>query len=108
MKIKIRPHDPGMLQEPDLYQMDGWLAELRDHGQAGPASDDHAQPAHGGDPRPEAMAEPEATAEPKPWPRRKPCRAGSHGRAEAMAAPEATAEPARAEAPAQLRIPCGL
>ena len=103
MKIKIRPHDPGMLQEPDLYQMDGWLAELRDHGQARPASDDHAQPAHGGDPRPqataapeamaapEATAEPEATAAPKPRPRWKP--RGTE--------PEATAEPARAEAPAQ-------
>ena len=64
MKIKIRPHDPGMLQEPDLYQMDGWLAEIRDDGQARPATDDHAQPAHGGDPRLQATAAPEATAEP--------------------------------------------
>jgi hypothetical protein len=64
MKIKIRPHDPGMLQEPDLLQMDGWLAELRDHGQAGSASDDRAESAHGGDPRPEVTADPEVMAEP--------------------------------------------
>jgi len=55
MKIKIRPHDPEMLQEPDWRQMNGWLAEIRD--------DDDAQPAPGGDPRPAATAEPEATAE---------------------------------------------
>lgn len=84
MKIKIRPHDPGMFQEPDLYQMDGWLAELRDDGQARSASDDHAQPAHGGDPRLQATAAPEAMAAPT-----------------AVAEPEAAAEPARAEAPAQ-------
>lgn len=96
MKIKIRPHDPGMFQEPDLYQMDGWLAELRDHGQARPASDDHAQPARGGDPwpqataAPEAMAAPLATAEPE-----------ATATPLATPAPQATAEPARAEAPAQ-------
>ena len=65
MKIKIRPDDPEMLQEPNWHQMDGWLAELRDDGHAQRASDDHVQPAHGGDPRPEAVAEPEAMAEPE-------------------------------------------
>jgi hypothetical protein len=84
MKIKIRPHDPEMLQEPDWRQMNGWLADIRDDGHARPASDDHVQPARGGDPRPEATAEREAVAEP-----------------EAAAEPEATAEPARADAPAQ-------
>ena len=64
MKIKIRPNDPDMLQEPHWRQMDGWLAELRDDDHARPASDDDAQPAHGDDPRPEAMAGPEAMAEP--------------------------------------------
>jgi len=78
MKIKIRPDDPDMLQEPNWRQMDGWLAELRDDGQARPANDDHAQPARDGGPRPESTAEPEATAE-----------------------LEATAESARAEDPAQ-------
>lgn len=78
MKIKIRPHDPEMLQEPDWRQMNGWLAEIRDDDQARP-SGDHAPPASGGDPRPEATARPEAT--------------------EATAEPEAAAEPACAEAP---------
>ena len=96
MKIKIRPHDPGMLQEPDLYQMDGWLAELRDDGQVRPASDDHAQPAHGGDPRLQATAAPEATAAPTAT-----AAPEAMGAPTAMAEPEATAEPARAEAPAQ-------
>ena len=70
MKIKIRPHDPEMLQEPDWRQMNGWLAEIRDDGHARPAGDDHAQPAPGGDPRPEATAEPEAVAEPEAAPSR--------------------------------------
>jgi hypothetical protein len=83
MKIKIRPNDPDMLQEPNWQQMDGWLAEIRDDDHARPASDDDAQPADGGDPRPEATAGPEATAEPRP-----------------ADEPEATAEPAPAEAPA--------
>ncbi len=90
MKIKIRPHDPGMLQEPDLHQMDGWLAEIRDDGQDRPATDDHAQPAHGGDPRLQAAAAPTATAAPEVT-----------AAPAATAAPEATAEPARAEVPAQ-------
>jgi hypothetical protein len=63
MKIKIRPHDPEMLQEPDWRQMNGWLAEIRDDDDARSAGDDHAQPARGGDPGPEATAEPGATAE---------------------------------------------
>jgi len=66
MKIKIRPNDPDMLQEPNWHQMDGWLAEIRDDDHARPASDDDAQLADGGDPRPEALAGPEATAEPAP------------------------------------------
>ena len=77
MKIKLRPDDPDMLQEPGWRQMNGWLAEIRDDGHARPASDDHARRAPGGDPRPEAVAEPEVAAE-----------------------PESAAEPARAEAPA--------
>ena len=64
MKIKIRPHDPEMLQEPDWRQMNGWLAEIRDDDDARSAGDDHAQRAPGGDPRPKAAAEPEAMAEP--------------------------------------------
>ena len=58
MKIKIRPHDPGVLDEADLLQMDGWLAKLRDDGKAGSAGDDHVQPAHGSGVRPEALAQP--------------------------------------------------
>jgi hypothetical protein len=84
MKIKIRPHDPEMLQEPDWRQMNGWLAELRERDHARQAGDDRAQPARGGDPRPEAIAEREATAGP-----------------EAMAEPEDMTGPVRAEAPAQ-------
>jgi len=61
MKIKIRPHDPGVPEEPEeteWRQLDGWLAALRDEGQAAPVGDDDAQHAHAGDPRPEVMAEP--------------------------------------------------
>ena len=102
MKMKIRPHDPGMLQEPDLYQMDGWLAELRDHGEAGPASDDHAQPARGGDPRSQATAAPEATAERETTAESEATPAlQATAVPEATAALETTAEPARAEVPAQ-------
>jgi hypothetical protein len=57
MKIKIRPHDPGVLDEADWLQMDGWLAKLRDDGRAGSAGDDHVQPAHGSDVRLEALAQ---------------------------------------------------
>ncbi len=57
MKIKIRPHDPGVAQETDLLQLDGWLAELRDDGQAEPADDGNTWPARGSDPGPEARAE---------------------------------------------------
>lgn len=56
MKIKIRPHDPGVAQETDLLQLDGWLAELRDDGHAEPADDGNAWPAHGSDPGPDALA----------------------------------------------------
>lgn len=56
MKIRIRPHDPGVAQETDLLQLDGWLAELRDDGHAEPADDGNAWPAHGSDPGPEARA----------------------------------------------------
>ena len=44
MKIRIRPHDPGVTQETDLLQLDGWLAELRDDGHAEPADDGNAWP----------------------------------------------------------------
>jgi hypothetical protein len=81
MKIKIRPHDPEMLQEPDWRQMNGWLAEIRERDHDRPASDDHARPAPGDEPRPEAVAEPDAVAE-----------------SEAVPEPEAVAQPARAEA----------
>jgi hypothetical protein len=60
MKIKIRPHDPEMLQEPDWRQMNGWLAEIRERDDDRPASDDQARPARGGEPQPGAVAEPEA------------------------------------------------
>ena len=93
MKIKIRPHDPEMLQEPDWRQMNGWLAEIREHDHArsasDDASDDHARRAPGDDPRPEATAEPEAIAQAEPEALAEP---------EAQAEPEATAETARAEA----------
>ena len=85
MKIKIRPHDPEMLQEPDWRQMNGWLAEIREH--------DHARPAPGDDPRPEATAEPEALAEPDAS-----AEPEATAEPEALAEPGATAEAARAEA----------
>ena len=122
MKIKIRPHDPDMLREPDWRQMNGWLAEIRDDGGPRPAGDDRGQPAPGGDPRPAVMAEPERMAEPDtspdvmawaapaaepeaaacPAPMAQP-EAAAEPEAAAwpvpMAEPEAAAEPARAEAP---------
>ena len=69
MKIKIRPHDAGTLQEndwpqtDDWPQMNDWLAELRDEGRAEPAGDGHDQPARGSDPWPEALAEAAAPAQ---------------------------------------------
>jgi hypothetical protein len=94
MKIKIRPHDPEMLQEPDWRQMNGWLAELRERDQARSASDDHARPALGGDVQPEVTAEPEALAEPEA--------PADPARAEA---PDQTAETARAVIGDELRVP---
>ena len=104
MKIKIRPHDPDMLREPDWRQMNGWLAEIRDDGGPRPAGDDRGQPAPGGDPRPAVMAEPERMAEPEtlpdamtwPAPTAEPEAAAWPA---PMAEPEATPEPAHAEAP---------
>jgi hypothetical protein len=106
MKIKMRPHDPEMLQEPDWRQMNGWLAAIRDDGRAGPAGDDRGQPAPGGDPRPEAtagpapMAEPEAAAGPEAATEPEAA-AGPEAATEpeAAAGPEAMAEPAPADAP---------
>lgn len=68
MKIKIRPHDPDAPREAEWLQMDGWLARLRDDGEARSAGDDHVQPAPGRDvgsaaPAPPADAEPPACAE---------------------------------------------
>jgi len=98
MKIKIRPHDPEMLQEPDWRQMNGWLAEIREHDHArsasDDASDDHARPAPGDDPRPEATAEPEAQAEPEAT--------AETARAEAS---DQTADTARAVIGDELRVP---
>ena len=102
MKIKIRPHDPEMLQEPDWRQMNGWLAEIREHDHArsarddasDDASDDHARRAPGDDPRPEATAEPEAQAEPEAT--------AETARAEAS---DQTADTARAVIGDELRVP---
>jgi len=92
MKIKIRPHDPDMLREPDWRQMNGWLAEIRDDGGPRPAGDDRGQPAPGGDPRPAVMAEPERMAEPETLP-------------DAMTWPAPTAEPEAAAWPAPMAEP---
>jgi hypothetical protein len=63
MKIKIRPDDPGVLQEEDWLQTDDWLASLRDDGHADPAGDGHVQSASGSNPWPEVLAEVAARAE---------------------------------------------
>ena len=104
MKIKIRPHDPDMLREPDWRQMNGWLAEIKDDGGPRPAGDDRGQPAPGGDPRPAVMAEPERMAEPETLPDAMTWPAPTAEPEAAawpvpMAQPEAAAEPVRAEAP---------
>jgi hypothetical protein len=85
MKIKIRPHDPGVLDEADWLQMDGWLAKLRDDGKAGSVGDDHVQPALGSDVRLEALAQP--------------------ARAEAPACAESAGSAVRAVIGDQLRMP---
>ena len=92
MKIKIRPHDPDMLREPDWRQMNGWLAEIKDDGGPRPAGDDRGQPVPGGDPRPAVMAEPERMAEPETLP-------------DAMTWPAPTAEPEAAAWPAPMAEP---
>ena len=104
MKIKIRPHDPDMLREPDWRQMNGWLAEIKDDGGPRPAGDDRGQPVPGGDPRPAVMVEPERMAEPETSPDVMAWAApAAEPEAAAwpapMAQPEAAAEPVRAEAP---------
>jgi hypothetical protein len=63
MKIKIRPHDTGMLPDNDWLQTDGWLAELRDDRGADPAGYGHARPARGSDPWPGILAEAAARAQ---------------------------------------------
>jgi len=98
MKIKIRPHDPDMLREPDWRQMNGWLAEIRDDGRPRPAGDDRGQPVSGGDPRPAVTAEPETMPDAMVWPA--PVAEPEAAAWPApIAEPEATAEPAHAEAP---------
>ena len=42
MKIKVRSHDAGMLQEDGWPQMANWLAGLRDDDRAGPRGNGHA------------------------------------------------------------------
>jgi hypothetical protein len=91
MKIKIRPHDPGVRHEADWLQMDGWLAKLRDDGKAGSAGDDHVQPAPGRDDRPEALAQ--------------PARAEAPARAENTESTESAGSAVRAVIGNQLRMP---
>ncbi len=94
MKIKIRPDDTSMLQDNDWLQADGWLAELRDDGGAGPVGDRHARPARGSDPWPEILAEADARAQ---------AEADARAQAEADARAQAEAD-ARAQAEADAEV----
>ena len=100
MKIKIRPDDTSMLQENDWLQTDGWLAELRDDGGAGPVGDRHAQSARGSDPWPEVLAEADARARAETAVR---AQADARARAEAAVGAQADAR-ARAEAAARAEM----
>ena len=42
MKIKARPDDADMLESDELFQMNGWLAELRDEGRAESRDEDRS------------------------------------------------------------------
>ena len=103
MKIKIRPHDTGMLPDNDWLQTDGWLAELRDDRGADPAGGGHARPARGSDPWPGVLAEAAARAQAE-------AEAAARAQAEAEAAARAQAEGAaraevaRAEAAASVEM----
>ena len=90
MKIKIRPDDTSMLQENDWLQTDGWLAELRDDGGAGPVGDRHAQSARGSDPWPEVLAEADARARAETAVR---AQADARARAGLLSAPRPTPAP---------------
>ena len=95
MKIKIRPHDTGMLPDNDWLQTDGWLAELRDDRGADPAGYGQARPARGSDPWPGILAEAAARAQ---------AEAAARAQAEAAARAQAEAEAAaRAQAEAAAR-----
>ena len=102
MKIKIRPDDTSMLQDNDWLQTDGWLAELRDDGGAGPVGDGHARPARGSDPWPEILAEADARARAEADGPRRGRRPRRGARAEADARAQAEAD-ARAQAEADAR-----
>jgi hypothetical protein len=56
MKIKIRPDDAGVLEVNDWLEMNDWIAELRDDGQAGTPDEGHAESAGDGGPKPETAA----------------------------------------------------
>jgi hypothetical protein len=62
MKIKIRQHGASMPQEDGWSQMGDWLAELGDGNHTKPPGDDHAEPGHSDDTRPEAPAQADARA----------------------------------------------
>jgi hypothetical protein len=97
MKIKIRPDDTSTLHKDGWFQMDGWLAELRDDGPAGPPGDAHAGPDGVSGPWPEALAAADALAEAR-------ARAGARARAQAAARARADARAeARARAQADAR-----
>ena len=92
MKIKIRPEHASMPQDNDWHQTDGWLADLRDDGAAGPPGNGHAEATSADDPWSEALAQADALAE---------ARARAEARAGAQAAARSRAE-ARAEAAARV------
>ena len=92
MKIKIRPEHASMPQDNDWHQTDGWLADLRDDGAAGPPGNGHAEATSADDPWSEALAQADALAE---------ARARAEARAGAQAAARSRAE-VRAEAAARV------
>jgi hypothetical protein len=109
MKIKIRPHDTGMLPDNDWLQTDGWLAELRDDRGADPTGYGQPRPARGSDPWPGILAEAAARAQTEAAARAQTeAEAAARAQTEAAARAEteaaARAEAARAEAAASVEM----
>jgi hypothetical protein len=94
MKIKIRPDNASVLQKTGWFQMEGWLAELREDGRGEPAEDGGPGPGALDTAAPDGSTASAETLSP----------AETGARAEADA-PAETEDPAEADAPAETEDP---